>query len=92
MEQRETLMPTTGPRNPSMRSASLKVNLTPQIYDRLKQLAERQGQTAAVLASVAVGQYVSMHMASLDTQREMQAKALEILERLPQQLLELDTK
>lgn len=83
-------MPLTVPRQSSFRSASLKVNLTPETYQRLKLLGERQGQTAAVLASVAIGQYVSTHLASLDMQREMQAKALEMLERLPQQLLELE--
>lgn len=74
----------------TMRSASLKVNITPEIYDRLKLLAERQGQPPAVLASVAVGQYVSAHMVNLDTAREMQEKAMAMLERMPQQLLELD--
>ena len=85
-------MPLSGPRNPAMRSASLKVNLTPQIYERLKLLAERQGQTAAVLASVAVGQYVNNHMAVVDVQRELAERALGILERMPQQLLELEAK
>lgn len=68
----------------------MKVNLTPEVYERLKELAERQGQAAAVLASVAIGQYVSVHMAPLDGQRQMQEKALAILERMPQQLLELE--
>jgi predicted DNA-binding protein len=75
-----------------MRSASLKVNLTPEVYERLKVLAERQGQAAAVLASVAIGQYVSVHMAAIDMQREMQDKAMAMLERLPQQLLELEAR
>jgi predicted transcriptional regulator len=74
----------------TMRSASLKVNITPEIYERLKVLAERQGQPPAVLASVAVGQYVSQHMVGLDTAREMGEKAMAMLERMPQQLLELD--
>ena len=73
-----------------MRTASLKVNLTPAIYARLKVLADRQGQAAAVLASVAIGQYVSVHMAALDGQREMQDKAMAILERMPQELLALE--
>jgi predicted DNA-binding protein len=90
MEQLETLMALTGPRNPSKRSASLKVNLTPEIYERLKQLADRQGQTAAILASVAVGQYVNAHMAAFDVQKDMAERALAILERMPQQLLELE--
>lgn len=76
------------------RSAGIKVNLTPELYERLRELAERQGQTAGSLAAVAVGQYVSAHTASLDAQREMQrqmmVKAAEILERMPQQLLEFE--
>lgn len=76
------------------RSAGIKVNLTPELYERLKELADRQGQTAGSLAALAIGQYVSAHSAALDAQREMQremlARATEILERMPQQLLELD--
>jgi len=83
-------MATLGPRNPSMRSASLKVNITPEIYDRLKLLAERQGQPPAVIASVAIGQYVSAHMVNIDMAKELHAQALGMLERMPQQLLELD--
>jgi hypothetical protein len=56
----------------------------------LKELADRQGQVPAVLASVAIGQYVSAHMAPLDMQRDMSTKALAILERMPQQMLELE--
>jgi predicted transcriptional regulator len=73
-----------------MRSASLKVNITPDIYERLKLLAERQGQPAAVLASVAIGQYVSAHTVQIDMARELHQQALGMLERMPQQLLELD--
>lgn len=76
------------------RSAGIKVNLTPELYERLKELAERQGQTAGSLAAIAVGQYVAAHTATLDAQREMHremvAKAVEILEHMPQQLLALD--
>lgn len=43
-----------------------------------------------MLASLAVGQYVSAHMAPLDTQRELMAKVMEMVEKMPQQLLELD--
>jgi len=73
-----------------MRSASLKVNITPDVYERLKLLAERQGQPAAVLAATAIGQYVSAHMVQIDMAREMQAQAIAMLERMPQQLLELE--
>jgi predicted transcriptional regulator len=73
-----------------MRSASLKVNITPEIYERLKLLAERQGQPPAVIASVAIGQYVSAHMVNIDMAREMHDKAAAMLERMPQQLLDLD--
>lgn len=62
----------------------------PSIYERLKELADRQGLPSAVLASVAIGQYVSVHMGPVDAQREMADRALEILQRMPQQLLELD--
>ena len=72
------------------RSAGIKVNLTPELYERLKVLAERQGQTAGSLAAVAVGQYVSQQMVAVDAQREMMAQALGMLERMPQQLLDLD--
>ncbi len=74
----------------NLRTASLKVNITPEIYERLRGLAERQGQTPAVLASLAVGQYVSAHMAPLDGQREMLRQVMEMVEKLPQQLLDLD--
>jgi predicted transcriptional regulator len=74
----------------TMRSASLKVNITPEIYERLKLLAERQGQPAAVLAATAIGQYVSAHMVQIDLGREMHAQALAMLERLPQQLLDFE--
>lgn len=79
-------------RNPAKRTAVVKANLTPAVYDRLKLLAERQGQTAAVLASVAIGQYVNAHLAAHDVQKEMAARALELLERMPQQLLDLEAK
>ncbi len=72
------------------RSASLKVNLMPAIYERLKELADRQGLPAAVLASVAIGQYVSSYMAAIDSQREMQDRAIAVLERMPQQLIDYD--
>lgn len=62
----------------------------PDIYDRLRELADRQGLPAAVLASVAIGQYVSTHMAGVDASREMQDKIIAIVERMPQQLLELE--
>lgn len=74
----------------NMRTASLKVNVTPELYLRLKELAHRQGQTAAVLASVAIGQYVNAHMAPIDAQRDLHSKVLEMVERMPQQLLELE--
>jgi predicted transcriptional regulator len=74
------------------RTASVKANLTPQVYERLKILADRQGQTPAILASVAIGQYVANHMAALDVQRDMADRAMAILERMPQQLLELEAK
>ena len=74
------------------RTASLKVNLVPGVYERLKELADRQGLATAVLASVAIGQYVSVHMAAIDGQREMQDRAMAMLERLPQQLLDLEPK
>jgi predicted transcriptional regulator len=73
-----------------MRSASLKVNVTPDVYERLKLLGERQGQPAAVLAATAIGQYVSAHMVQIDMAREIHAQALAMLERMPQQLLDLD--
>ncbi len=75
---------------PNLRTSSLKVNITPEVYERLRALAERQGQAPSVLASVAVGQYVSAHMAPLDTQREMLERAMEMVEKMPQQLLDLD--
>jgi predicted transcriptional regulator len=73
-----------------MRSASLKVNITPDIYEKLKLLADRQGQPAAVLASVAIGQYVSAHTVQIDMARELHEQALAFIERMPQQLLDLD--
>lgn len=62
------------------------------MHDRLKQLAERQGQVPAVLAAVAVGQYVSAHMAPLDMQTNLTKQVVEMIERMPQQLLDLDKK
>jgi predicted transcriptional regulator len=74
-----------------MRSASLKVNITPEIYAKLKELADRHGQPAAVLASVAIGQYVSAHCAQFDAAQAFHDQALALIERLaPQQLLDLD--
>ena len=52
----------------------------PLPFPQTQQQAERQGQAAAVLASVAIGQYVSVHMAALDIQHEMQDKALAMLD------------
>lgn len=74
----------------TMRSASLKVNITPVIYERLKLLAERQGQPAALLAATAIGQYVSAHMVQIDMARELRGEVMEMIERMPQQLLDLD--
>ena len=62
----------------------------PSVYERLKELADRQGMPTAVLASVAIGQYVSGQMAVIDILRETQEKALAMVEAAnPQHSLEL---
>jgi hypothetical protein len=72
------------------RTASLKVNLVPHVYERLRLLADRQGMPAAVLASIAIGQYVSNHMAPIDMQEKLLATVQEVVDKLPQQLLEFE--
>ncbi len=76
----------------NLRSASIKVNVTPEVYARLKQLADRQGQVPSVLAAVAVGQYVSAHSAPIEMQEKMLGQVMEMVERLPQQLLDLEDR
>lgn len=73
-----------------MRSASLKVNITPEVYEKLKLLGERMGQPPAVLAATAIGAWVSSHMVNIDMARELHQQAMALLERMPQQLLDLE--
>lgn len=68
------------------RSAVVKVNVTPDLYEKLKVLATRQGQTAAGLAAVAVGQYVSTQYAPIAMQERLHDETLELLKSLPAQL------
>jgi hypothetical protein len=76
----------------NQRTAGIKCNLASDVYDRLKVLAKRQGIPAALLGSVAIGQYVSQHMVAIDGQAELQAKLLEVMDRLPEQLMLLDSQ
>lgn len=41
------------------RTSSIKVNLTPELHERLREVAAQLGQTPATLASMAIGQYVA---------------------------------
>lgn len=64
----------------------MKVNITPELYEKLKVLADRQGQTAASLAALAVGQYVSAHYGPVQLQEQLAKETLALLQALPSQL------
>lgn len=68
------------------RSAGIKVNLVPEVYEKLKVLADRQGQTAGGLASVAVGMFVSSHWGPIELQERLGREAADMLKAMPAQL------
>jgi predicted DNA-binding protein len=47
------------------RSVSLKVTITPELHQRLKDVAAHLGQAPATVASMAIGQYVAQMHRSL---------------------------
>jgi predicted DNA-binding protein len=68
------------------RSSVIKVSITPDLYEKLKVLASRQGQTAASLAAIAVGQYVSTQYAPIAMQERLAEETLKLLRSLPAQM------
>lgn len=68
------------------RSAAIKVNITPELYEKLRILGERQGQTAGTLASFAVGQFVSQQWGPVEMQQRVEAETVALLKALPAQL------
>lgn len=49
----------------SKRSTAIKVNLTPELHERLREVAAQLGQAPATVASMAIGQYVANLSSSL---------------------------
>ncbi len=47
------------------RSVPLKVTITPELHERLREVAAQLGQAPATVASIAIGQYVSQMSRSL---------------------------
>lgn len=43
----------------SKRSIAIKVNLTPELHERLREVAAQVGQAPATLAAMAIGQHVA---------------------------------
>lgn len=58
---------TTTARTPArtQRSSPLKVNLAPELHEKLKAVAERLGVAPATVASMAIGEYVARQSAAL---------------------------
>lgn len=49
----------------SARSVPLKVTITPELHERLREVAAQLGQAPATVASLAIGQYVAQISRSL---------------------------
>jgi hypothetical protein len=53
------------------RSIAIKVNLTPELHERLRDVAAQLGQAPATLASIAIGAYVANLASSLGAGQRM---------------------
>jgi predicted DNA-binding protein len=51
--------------NPAKRSYGFKVNVTPELHERLREVAAQLGQAPATIASMAIGSYVAQLSNSL---------------------------
>lgn len=55
----------------SKRSVAIKVNLTPELHERLRDVAAQLGQAPATVASMAIGSYVANLASSLGASARM---------------------
>lgn len=53
------------------RSVAIKVNLTPELHERLREVAAQLGQPPATIASIAIGSFVAQQARSLDAAARM---------------------
>ena len=53
------------------RSVAIKVNLTPELHERLREVAAQLGQALATIASIAIGSFVAQQARSLDAAARM---------------------
>lgn len=71
----------------SKRSVAIKVNLTPELHERLRDVAAQLGQAPATVASMAVGSYVANLTSSLGAgARMVDAMAAQLEPHLAEQL------
>lgn len=55
----------------SKRSIAIKVNLTPELHERLRDVAAQLGQAPATIAAMAIGTYVSSQHRALGAAEKM---------------------
>ena len=53
------------------KSVQIKISLTPELHERLREVAAQLGQAPATLAGVAVGQYVAQMSSTLGASARM---------------------
>ena len=53
------------------KSTQIKISLTPELHERLREVAAQLGQAPATLAGLAVGQYVAQMSSSLGASARM---------------------
>lgn len=56
---------------PTKRSISIKVNLTPELHERLREVAAQLGQAPATVASMGISQYITTLRQTLTSGQRM---------------------
>lgn len=68
------------------RSVGFKVSLTPEIFRKLKVVADRQGMPHSVVGALAIGEYVARHYGQVETIEKVAEITEKALAELPRQL------
>lgn len=77
----------------SKRSVAIKVNLTPELHERLREVAAQLGQAPATVASMAIGSYVANLASSLSSASRMVDKlAADMGPQLVEQLKQMQLR
>jgi predicted transcriptional regulator len=75
------------------KSHQLKVSVTPELYERLREVAAQLGQAPATVASLAIGQYVAHQRAQLGAiDKATQAMADQVGVTLKEEIRQLKLK